>query len=133
MSRRLSRPACGWRARRSARALSPRRCRMTVSSSPPRADPQAFALLYRRYVHDLYRYLYHRVGNQQVAEDLTASTFGKALAGIGRYHEQGSFPAWLFSPPPPPLQGSQPPPPPWGGGRICRGGGGGPGPPPRVA
>ena len=62
-----------------------------------RADPQAFALLYRRYVHDLYRYLYHRVGNQQVAEDLTASTFGKALAGIGRYHEQGSFPAWLFS------------------------------------
>jgi RNA polymerase sigma-70 factor (ECF subfamily) len=61
-----------------------------------RVDPQAFALLYRRYVRPLYQYLYHRVGNPQEAEDLTASTFGKALAGIERYHEQGSFPAWLF-------------------------------------
>lgn len=62
-----------------------------------RSDPQAFALLYRRYVLPLYHYLYHRVGNPQDAEDLTASTFDKALAGLGRYREQGSFPAWLFS------------------------------------
>lgn len=61
------------------------------------ADPQAFALLYRRYVTPLYQYLYHRVGNREEAEDLTASAFDKALASLDHYQEQGSFAAWLFS------------------------------------
>ena len=57
----------------------------------------AFAALYREYVTPVYRYLYQQVGNPHDAEDLTATTFSKALATLGRYEEQGSFAAWLFS------------------------------------
>ncbi len=57
----------------------------------------AFAPLYRRYVHRVYRYLYSRVGHVADAEDLTAQIFTEALAGLGRYREQGSFAAWLFT------------------------------------
>ena len=62
-----------------------------------RRDPAAFAPLYRRYAPPVYRYLCQQVGNPQDAEDLTATTFRKALASLGRYREQGSFAAWLFS------------------------------------
>ena len=62
-----------------------------------RGDPAAYAALYRRYVGPVYRYFYHHVGNPQDTEDLTATTFRKALAGLSRYREQDSFAAWLFS------------------------------------
>ena len=60
-------------------------------------DRAAFAALYRRYVTSVYRYLYQQTGSPEDAEDLTATTFGKALASLSRYREQGGFAAWLFS------------------------------------
>jgi RNA polymerase sigma factor (sigma-70 family) len=65
-------------------------------ASTPR-DPAAFGLLYRRYLDPLYRYLAARVGNPAEVEDLTSQVFLAALEGLGRYHSQGHFPAWLFS------------------------------------
>lgn len=62
-----------------------------------RADPEAFVTLYRRYVRSVYRYLLGQVGNRADAEDLTATVFAKALAGLDRYGGTGSFPAWLFA------------------------------------
>ena len=62
-----------------------------------RRDPAAFAVLYRRYVTSIYRYLYSRVGNSADAEDLTAQTFVAGLEGLPGYHERGSFAAWLFT------------------------------------
>jgi len=61
-----------------------------------RADPEAFVALYRRYVGPVHRYLLGQVGDRAEAEDLTATTFGKALAGLDRYDERGTFAAWLF-------------------------------------
>lgn len=60
-------------------------------------DYAAFDALYRRYVQRVYRYCYVQCGNEQDAEDLTAQTFLAALDNIGRYREQGSFAAWLFT------------------------------------
>jgi RNA polymerase sigma-70 factor, ECF subfamily len=60
-------------------------------------DRAAFAPLYRRYVTPVYRYFARQTANAQDAEDLTAATFDKALAGLDRYREQGAFAAWLFS------------------------------------
>ncbi len=62
-----------------------------------RADPQAFAVLYRAYVGPIYRYHYAHVRAAQDAEDLTAATFGAALASLGHYREQDHFAAWLFA------------------------------------
>ncbi len=60
-----------------------------------KSDPQAFSLLYRRYVSPIYRYCYIRLGNQELAEDATSEVFLKALAGLHQYRGAG-FPAWLF-------------------------------------
>lgn len=60
-------------------------------------DPEAFGLLYERYVGRIYRYLYYRTGNQEDAEDLTARTFYRALKSLPRYQDRGlPFGAWLY-------------------------------------
>ncbi len=61
------------------------------------ADPQAFAVLYHAYVGPIYRYHHAHVRAAQDAEDLTAATFGAALASLGHYREQDHFAAWLFA------------------------------------
>jgi RNA polymerase sigma-70 factor (ECF subfamily) len=62
-----------------------------------RRDPAAFGVLYERYVDRIYGYIYHRVGNVQEAEDLTARTFYRALDNLESYEDRGApFAAWLF-------------------------------------
>ncbi|HMR62404.1 MAG TPA: sigma-70 family RNA polymerase sigma factor [Anaerolineae bacterium] len=60
-------------------------------------DSNAFANLYDTYVDEIYRFILHRVGNQQTAEDLTSQVFLKAWDNLSRYKMRGSpFGAWLF-------------------------------------
>jgi RNA polymerase sigma-70 factor (ECF subfamily) len=60
-------------------------------------DPQAFAALYERYFDRVYAYAYRQTNDPVLAQDVTASTFEKALKHIRRYHWQGkSFCAWLY-------------------------------------
>ena len=62
-----------------------------------RQDPMAFGVLYERYVERIYAYIYHRVGNVQDTEDLTARTFYRALDKLDTYEDRGlPFSAWLF-------------------------------------
>ena len=62
-----------------------------------RSDPGSFGVLYERYVDRIYAYIYHRVGNAQDAEDLTARTFYRALGKLDTYEDRGlPFSAWLF-------------------------------------
>lgn len=60
-----------------------------------RAAPEKFAALYERYVGQVYRYYYLRLGSTEAAQDATSDTFLKALANIGGYRG-GSFAAWVF-------------------------------------
>ena len=60
------------------------------------ADCAAFVTLYRRYADPVYRYCWRRVETRELAEDLTAQTFVKALAALPNFHA-GSFRAWLFA------------------------------------
>lgn len=60
-------------------------------------DPAAFGELYEQHVERIYSYVFYRTGNRQVAEDLTARVFERALHHIPRYKDKGvPFSAWLY-------------------------------------
>ena len=60
-------------------------------------DPEAFGLLYERYVDKIYNYVYYRTGNHHDAEDLTAKVFYQAMNHIPRYVQRGApFSSWLY-------------------------------------
>ena len=62
-----------------------------------KADPDAFGLLYERYIDKIYNYVYYRTGNHHDAEDLTAKVFFQALNHIPRYVQRGApFSSWLY-------------------------------------
>jgi len=60
-------------------------------------NPEAFGVLYERYVDRIYSYVYHRVGNTHDAQDLTSRTFYRALSHLDSYVDKGfPFSAWLY-------------------------------------
>ncbi len=60
-------------------------------------DADAFALLYRRHVREVYAFAYRRCGSREVAEEATSAAFEKALRAIGgfRWRDAGVRP-WLL-------------------------------------
>ncbi|MCA9911455.1 MAG: sigma-70 family RNA polymerase sigma factor [Anaerolineae bacterium] len=59
-------------------------------------ESSVFGELYLRHATPVYRYIYVRVGQAQVAEDLTAETFLAAYTSLSTYREQGKFAGWLM-------------------------------------
>lgn len=60
-------------------------------------DTEAFGELYELYLDRLYRYVYLRVSDARLAEDLTQDIFLRAWAAIGDFDVQGGgFRAWIF-------------------------------------
>ncbi|MEZ4669537.1 MAG: sigma-70 family RNA polymerase sigma factor [Anaerolineae bacterium] len=54
-------------------------------------------MLYRANVQAIFRYIFYRVSQPALAEDLTGDVFIRALKGIGGYKDQGKpFIAWLY-------------------------------------
>ena len=63
-----------------------------------RGDSEAFGMLYERYVDVVYRYVYVRVGAQQLAEDITSETFLRALRRMDTFSWQGrDIAAWFVT------------------------------------
>lgn len=62
-----------------------------------RGDATAIGDLYRRYAPAIFRYLFYRLGDRDVAEDLTSEVFVRALEALPRYRVRGRpFSAWLY-------------------------------------
>jgi RNA polymerase sigma-70 factor (ECF subfamily) len=60
-------------------------------------DERAWAEIYRRHAQQVYAYIYYRLGDQHIAEDLAADVFVKALGGIKGYVWRGTpLLAWLY-------------------------------------
>lgn len=59
-------------------------------------NPEAFAVLYERYMPNVYRYILNRVSNVQDAEDLTTQTFIAALRGLATYNADSQFLTWVL-------------------------------------
>ena len=64
-------------------------------------DPQASDRLYNLYADKIFRYLYVRLNQREVAEDLTADVFVRMLRELPRYRINATrpvaaFSAWLY-------------------------------------
>jgi len=60
-------------------------------------DQAAIAEVYDRYSQRIYSYLYHRLGNPNLAEDLTATVFVRMLEAIRSSKAwRTSFSGWLY-------------------------------------
>jgi RNA polymerase sigma-70 factor (ECF subfamily) len=61
-------------------------------------DTDAFGVLYDRYVDVVFRYVLFRVGDRNLAEDVTSETFLRALRSIGSISYQGrDVGAWFVT------------------------------------
>jgi RNA polymerase sigma-70 factor (ECF subfamily) len=66
-----------------------------------RRDPRQFEALYRKYVAQIYSFALYELRDPTAAEDVTATVFMRALAGLPRFREReeagdSSFRVWLF-------------------------------------
>jgi len=60
-------------------------------------DDSIFTDLYSQYIELVYRYIISRVGNVQVAEDLTAETFLAVLEGLPRFRVEAPVASWVMA------------------------------------
>jgi len=86
-------PVVPHRGSRSAEELEEERQLVEAAKT----DPAAFAKLYDRYVDAIHAYVYHQTGSWERAEDVTATTFMRAYAEIGKFEWRGvPYSAWLY-------------------------------------
>src|SRR4051812_36998420 len=60
-------------------------------------DREAYTVLYRRYLDDVYRFALARLGNHEAAEDAVQTIFVRALTALPSCHEHAAFVGWLFT------------------------------------
>jgi RNA polymerase sigma-70 factor (ECF subfamily) len=60
-------------------------------------DPSAFSILYDRYYNPIFTYVFRRLGDYELARDVTAETFLKAYQKIGSFEWRGiPVASWLY-------------------------------------
>lgn len=60
-------------------------------------DPRAFEPLYKKYYEQIFRYIYQRMDDKDLAGDITSQVFLKALNNLHRYEYRGvPFASWLY-------------------------------------
>lgn len=60
-------------------------------------DPSNFEVIYKAYHEQVFRFIYQRMDNDEIAYDVTSLVFMKALKNIHKYEYKGiRFSSWLF-------------------------------------
>jgi RNA polymerase sigma-70 factor (ECF subfamily) len=60
-------------------------------------DPRNFGPLYEKYHEQIFRYIYQRMDDQELAFDVTSQVFMKAMSHIGKFEYRGlPFSSWLY-------------------------------------
>jgi RNA polymerase sigma-70 factor (ECF subfamily) len=68
-----------------------------IAERAARRDAEAFARLYDEHLDTVYRYVFYKVGEPLLAEELTAEVFAKAWEGIERFQWRNlPFQHWLL-------------------------------------
>jgi RNA polymerase sigma-70 factor (ECF subfamily) len=79
------------------RTLEPGMDELTLIRLSQQGDREMFAQLYDAYVERIYRYVYFRVTEDMLAEDITSQVFLKVWEKLGSYQAGRSpFMAWLY-------------------------------------
>ena len=69
----------------------------TLLSRAIDGDAEAFGVLYTQHLDAIYRYVFFRVADVHLAEDLTEEVFVRAWAALPKYEPQGHrFTSWLY-------------------------------------
>ncbi len=63
-----------------------------------RTDDRAFEILYNFYFSKIYFFIFKRIGQKEVAEDLVSATFMKVFTGLNKFvaKNENSFAAWVY-------------------------------------
>jgi RNA polymerase sigma-70 factor, ECF subfamily len=62
-----------------------------------KASPEDFGPLYKKYHESIFRYVYQRMDDKEMAYDIVSQIFVKALTNLDRYENKGlPFSSWLF-------------------------------------
>jgi RNA polymerase sigma-70 factor (ECF subfamily) len=60
-------------------------------------NPAYFRPLYDRYFNQIFRFIFKRTGDENIANDICSQVFLKAIQKIGTYEYKGvPFSAWLY-------------------------------------
>lgn len=60
-------------------------------------DPRSFEPLYNKYYEQIFRYIYQRMDDKEMAHDITSQVFLKAMNNIQKYEYRGvPFASWLY-------------------------------------
>jgi RNA polymerase sigma-70 factor, ECF subfamily len=60
-------------------------------------DPSSFGPLYKAYHEQIFRYIYQRMNDEDLAFDITSQVFMKAMGNIQKYEYRGvPFASWLY-------------------------------------
>ena len=59
--------------------------------------PENFGPLYKKYHEQIFRYVYQRMDDKELAFDIVSQVFMKAMSNIHKFEDRGvPFAAWLF-------------------------------------
>ena len=62
-----------------------------------KVNPERFDPLYKKYHEQIFRYVYQRMDDEDLAFDVTSQVFMKALSNIQKYEYRGvPFSSWLY-------------------------------------
>jgi len=74
----------------------PEATELRVVAAAQRGDVAALTALYEHFKQDVFRFMYYRTNDVEVAADLTGDVFEKMLKALPAYQPVRPFAAWLF-------------------------------------
>jgi RNA polymerase sigma-70 factor (ECF subfamily) len=74
----------------------PEASELRVVANARRGDAAALTALYEHFKQDVFRFIYYRTHDVEVAADLTGDVFEKMLKALPAYQPERPFAAWLF-------------------------------------
>ena len=69
---------------------------LRVVADARRGDAAALTALYEHFKQDVFRFIYYRTNDVEVAADLTGDVFEKMIKALPAYQPERPFAAWLF-------------------------------------